>query len=124
LLVIWIQEINDRVGSKNVYANAAHPGFVYTNIFASVGERSTSTFDKYIVAFLESLEAMMWSSEDGARTQFYLAAALPDLQEKQQKGMYFHPIAVRVVPNPLAQNVTIQKAAWEFSEKLLKSRGY
>ena len=62
----------------------------------------------------------MFTSEDGARSQVYLAAS-QDVIEQKINGQYFHPIAKRVTPSEL---VTKENAAkmWEFSEELLKQK--
>eukprot|EP01127_Copromyxa_protea_P010516 TRINITY_DN2559_c0_g1_i2.p1 TRINITY_DN2559_c0_g1~~TRINITY_DN2559_c0_g1_i2.p1 ORF type:complete len:286 (-),score=36.59 TRINITY_DN2559_c0_g1_i2:19-876(-) len=122
--ILFIQEVNARVGSKNVYANAAHPGLVATNLFYGVRDRVTSLFDQFCLTLINGISKLYWAPEDGARTQFYLAAAWPELRAKGLKGKYFHPIAVPTTPHHLAANITLQKGLWEFSERLLEESGF
>eukprot|EP01127_Copromyxa_protea_P019478 TRINITY_DN6337_c0_g1_i1.p1 TRINITY_DN6337_c0_g1~~TRINITY_DN6337_c0_g1_i1.p1 ORF type:complete len:364 (-),score=58.15 TRINITY_DN6337_c0_g1_i1:6-1097(-) len=122
--ILFVQEINARVGSKNVYANAVHPGVVATNIWSSAQSRATTKLHKFLISCVQAISVFFWSPEDGARSQFYLAAAWSELKENNIKGSYFHPIAAKVTPNPLAANVTLQKQLWEFSEKVLRDKGY
>ena len=77
-----------------------------------------------IVGLVETLEAkLMWSAEDGALTQVYLAAA-PEVVSENIRGQYLHPIARIVSTLPLALDEGVQDDLWTLSEKILAEKGF
>lgn len=128
--LLFSNEVAARAKEKGVrvLSNAAHPGAVDTMIW----ERPVELVKKSLPPFLQPpvlrlieqiRKGAMWTSEEGARTQTYLAAA-PEIAEQGIAGRYYHPVTSMVPTSPQAQNATLQKALWAFSEQLLADRGF
>ena len=64
-------------------------------------------------------ERLIWSAEEGALTLLYLGAAVDEIKEKNIRGKYFHPQAVRVA-NPKADDEALREKLWAFCEDLVK----
>mmetsp|Transcript_7224 Transcript_7224/g.8283 ORF Transcript_7224/g.8283 Transcript_7224/m.8283 type:complete len:382 (-) Transcript_7224:323-1468(-) len=106
--------------SDNVVATAAHPGMVATGIWESdvaleiVESFNFSSFTKdYIImpAYRSLQKQIMWTSEEGAWTQTFLAAQAT----RKDSGKYFHPIAREVEPHKLAKDEKLIKSFWDLS---------
>ena len=66
-------------------------------------------------------ESLSWSAEDGALTQFFLAAS-PLVKDS---GKYYHPVAEEVQMSSIATGASGDKLAkdlWEFSEFLVQEK--
>jgi NAD(P)-dependent dehydrogenase (short-subunit alcohol dehydrogenase family) len=123
--ILFSNEIAARSPS-NIHSNSLHPGFVDTNIFATLHSKLQSI--PIIGAMLDSLfqqfqDNVMWSSEEGALTQTYLAGST-EVFTKGLNGKYFHPIGIEV--NPFKQMVTKENQIelWKLSEQLLQEKGF
>jgi len=125
--VLFAQEAARRVAGKPVYVNSLHPGGVDTKILDnSMAEKAKSGLtmkDKILISIVGYFKESLWTSEDGALTQVYLAAA-SDVRERDISGSYFHPQAVEVMPcHQNTRNLTLQRALWTFTEELIEGRG-
>jgi len=107
--------------------SSLHPGVVATSIWDAAKRavrRLTGPAGDTLVAAFEKLEyGLMWTAQDGALTQVYLAAS-PDLQES---GKYYHPVAHKQDPHPLAlgkQGEELGDALFAFCSKILRERGF
>lgn len=125
--VLFAQEIAAQMEGKRVFSNAAHPGVVNTafldkalDLFEETMHPVAATFINGFITVLK--EGLMWTSDDGALTQVFLAAS-SDVVENDIRGKYFHPIATEVTPSPLVTE-ELQKALWKFSEELVAERGF
>lgn len=123
--VLFSNEIAART-SSNIHSNSLHPGFVDTNIFATM--RSTLQNIPVVGSVLDSLfkqlqDNVMWSTEAGTMTQVYLAGST-EVFSLGLSGKYFQPIAVEVDPLELLVTKENQIKLWELSEGLLKDKGF
>jgi len=119
--VLFAKEVAARNTQRKVFANSAHPGAVQTEIWSNHKQEKKpdsiifGMFDSVVEYFKES----MWTSEEGALTQVYLAAS-DDVRVQDIRGRYYHPQAQEVLPSmPWAVNWTHQKAVWAFTEELI-----
>lgn len=125
--VLFANEIADQMEGKNVFCNSAHPGLVnsgfLTDTIATVKGIAHPVVSQLFVAFTDVMKKnLMWTSEDGALTQVYLAAA-SEVETKDIRGKYFHPIAMEINPSEFATEKN-QKDLWRFSEQLLSEKGF
>jgi len=126
--VLFAQEAARRMARSSVFVNSLHPGAVSTEIWNNTmhsmsttvgGNRATTLFAPFLRYFMES----MWTPEEGALTQVYLAAST-DVLERDLRGRYFHPQAVETQPcRRFTHNLTLQRALWNFTEELIAGRG-
>eukprot|EP00929_Paragymnodinium_shiwhaense_P016053 TRINITY_DN12418_c0_g3_i1.p1 TRINITY_DN12418_c0_g3~~TRINITY_DN12418_c0_g3_i1.p1 ORF type:complete len:375 (+),score=91.50 TRINITY_DN12418_c0_g3_i1:100-1224(+) len=119
--VLFAKEVAARNVERKVFANSVHPGAVQTEIWGKF--RGDDKPKGFIVERLNELigyfKESMWTSEEGALTQVYLAAA-DEVRVQEVRGRYFHPQAEEVLPNrQWAVNWTHQKALWTFTEELI-----
>jgi NAD(P)-dependent dehydrogenase (short-subunit alcohol dehydrogenase family) len=129
--VLFTQEVARRMACKPVFANSVHPGAVSTEIWGnakkeveirSAKDDNTSKMAG-LSAVIDYFKESMWTPEEGALTQVYLAAAA-DIKERDIRGRYFHPQAVETQPcQRHAHNLKLQKALWSFTEELIAGRG-
>eukprot|EP01126_Amoeba_proteus_P039911 TRINITY_DN4231_c0_g2_i2.p1 TRINITY_DN4231_c0_g2~~TRINITY_DN4231_c0_g2_i2.p1 ORF type:complete len:327 (+),score=44.86 TRINITY_DN4231_c0_g2_i2:153-1133(+) len=124
--VFFAQELASRLRSKNIFVNVCHPGVVFTNLIPSTIARESLGFGLSLLSNLLTKIAplVMWSAEDGARTQFFLAADWSTLKDKNITGRYFHPVGLQVEPSTISKNLTLQRALWEFSERILLDKHF
>eukprot|EP01126_Amoeba_proteus_P039907 TRINITY_DN4231_c0_g1_i1.p2 TRINITY_DN4231_c0_g1~~TRINITY_DN4231_c0_g1_i1.p2 ORF type:complete len:187 (-),score=29.10 TRINITY_DN4231_c0_g1_i1:125-685(-) len=124
--VFFAQELASRLRSKNIFVNVCHPGAVFTNIIPSTIARGPMGFGLSLMAqvMIKIGPLVFWSAEDGARTQFFLAADWSTLMDKNITGKYFHPVALQTEPSMISKNLTLQKALWEFSERILLDKHF
>lgn len=129
--VLFAQEAARRMIGKPVFVNSLHPGVVSTEIWANskaaAGQngvnRSSLSAATFFLGMIDYVKDSMWTPEEGALTQVYLAAAT-DIKERDLRGRYFHPQAVETQPDSrFARNLTLQKALWLFTEELIAGRG-
>jgi retinol dehydrogenase-12 len=124
----YISSMVKKDGFSGVLSNALHPGVVNTGIWENTGPILRKNLPAPVASLLLWMfdgvrTSLMWESDEGALTQIYLAAST-DVLKKKITGKYFHPIAKEMVPNPLAVDETLLKEFWNFSEAILKSKGY
>ena len=84
--------------------NAAHPGAVDTGLYDHLGEMMHE-FPTLFVRYCEWITGLMarqfmWTGEEGALTQLYLAVDSNGLAANKHRGGYFHPQAQLVPPCP------------------------
>lgn len=129
--ILWSKELTDQLDAEAidnnssdinpnsiVYANAAHPGAVATNIWYS------KEFEKIPNTIIKYIEKSMWTSEEGALTLLYLGTAVEDLQNKKIRGQYFHPQAIwmkdhRNAKDDDPETKILQKKLWKFLDELV-----
>ncbi len=124
--IFQARELSKRL--PNVLVNAAHPGAVDTDIYNKLTEQLQKTLPAGIGALVVGIFQairfrLMWKSDLGALTQFYLAAS-PKLS---QSGKYFVPIAQEFLPADFARGAEGERLgedSWAFNEQLLADRGY
>ena len=128
--VLFAQEVAERTRESPVFANSAHPGAVQTEIWdktAATGSEIDgykTVMQGYWPKFVNYFKGSMWSPEEGALTQVFLAAA-DEIREKNIRGRYFHPQALEVIPcRRFAQNRTLQKAVWAFTDALIDGKDH
>lgn len=107
--------------------SSLHPGVVATSIWdaakRAIRRIGGPAGDTLVAAFEKIQYGVMWSAQGGALTQVYLAAS-PELRES---GKYYHPVAHKQDPNPLAlgkQGEELGDALFAFCSKLLRERGF
>lgn len=108
-------------GAARVFVNSCHPGAVDTGIWSNaVNFWKTGLlgpFSPLVIWALRQLQAQfMWSAEEGALTQLWLAT--PEVAAQNVSGRYFHPQAALATPSPFASNLTLQTALWDFTRSL------
>ena len=115
-----MKELARRLGpDSNVVCNAVHPGGI------------TGKFNKPIVGnsvFLNALDdtfqaGAYWSEEQGALTVLGPAIS-PKILGAKISGKYFIPIARPAPCSTYGNDMELAKKLWEFSEGLLKEKGY
>ena len=115
--VLWAREATRRLGANSTVAiNSCHPGAVDTAIWDQLGLLLGPWLGppaRSVVRLLQ--DQFMWTAEEGALTQLFLGAA-----EHSWRGLYFHPQAVLVEPNPLANDSQLGGRMWRFLEELTK----
>jgi len=121
--VLFAKELARRLKSEKVYVNAVHPGGVRGGLTRHIVSRggSLSWLAERIDRAAQSL--LYWDEETGALTT--LAAAVdPDVAANDVRGKYFVPIG-RISPNSrLGDDEKLARELWDFSEGILKAKGY
>lgn len=114
--VLWALELTRQLGpDSGIYVNSYHPGMAYTSIWENTAKYNPAA------AFLEKYASQyMWSAEEGALTGVYLGVE-PGNPNHPHRGQYFHPIALPIVPSETARNVELQKAVWDFADRLVEN---
>ena len=108
-VVLFTQELAERLRDTNITVNALHPGVVATNLYRIGPEGSW-----YQSLFSRIVKFVMISPEEGAQTSIYLASS--DLV-RGVTGKYFyklHPVWV----SPKCRDKKLQKSLWQLSERL------
>lgn len=114
--IMWAKKVTKDLGPEStVYANSVHPGAVATPIFFKL-PAGTPWF---ISSIFRALQPSMWPADVAALSLLYLGVALDDLQKKNVRGRYYHPIAIEVV-NPLSLDEGLQHKVWAFLDDLVK----
>eukprot|EP00756_Hemistasia_phaeocysticola_P003511 Hpha_TRINITY_DN12282_c0_g3::TRINITY_DN12282_c0_g3_i1::g.16674::m.16674 len=122
--IYYAQELAERLKAKGVRVNAVHPGWVWTALFDHVFD-SFRTFLGDTVggaiagALSKTIQTIGWDAETASLSELY-AAVSPAVVGGGITGHYFHPIA-QAVRSP-ASDIAKQKALWEFTEQLIKSK--
>lgn len=124
--VLFAQEAARRLsrlsspGGARVFVNSCHPGAVDTGIWSNAvnfWKTGLGPFSPLAIWALRQLQAQfMWSAEEGALTQLWLAT--PEVAAQNVSGRYFHPQAALATPSPFASNLTLQTALWNFTRSL------
>jgi len=136
--ILWAKELTAQLDAKTnisesgsvdpnsiVYVNAAHPGMVATNIwFAGPLDKLPFGIGKPIEAVMSVVTKLMWTCEEGALTLVYLGTATEDLQTKNIRGKYFHPISILIEDHPNAsdkdpETKILQEKLWIFLDELV-----
>ena len=107
-IVLFTQELAERLKGSDVTVNALHPGHVATNIW----NIWPGTWRQKMI--FKVFNRIMTSTEDAAQNSIYLASA-DEIQGVT--GKYFDGKKVRE-PSPHCKDVQLQKSLWELSEKL------
>lgn len=127
--VLFAQELAEQFKSSNIIVTSCHPGMVATEILAhvpaEVGKFCGSTFGPFASTVVAKILAvgkpLMWTEDQGALTQTWLAASPP----KDASGKYFHPMVQLVEPHPhAAPSSSLRQQLWQFTEDILKSKGF
>jgi len=108
-LILFTQELSERLKGTNITANALHPGVVATNIYRIGPEDSW-----YQALFSRILRWVMISPVEGAQTSIYLASSD---EVRGVTGKYFYRRNPSYV-SPKCRDVKLQKGLWQLSEKL------
>ena len=106
------QQPDDAAASSSWYVNAFHPGMVATSIWQDSLQDNVPWLKRTIAQWL--LQHVFWQPREGALTGLYLG-----VQQAEVRGKYFHPIVQEVI-HPAADNITLQDALWEFSNRLVQ----
>jgi len=120
-----------------VFVNSCHPGLVNTDISNPLAGKIAAMFGAYVpmgasaaefaVSWVwDQLKVLMWTPEEGALTQTWLAAA-PETTMKglENTGLYYHPIMQVVEPNPWAKaSSELRGQLWDFTEEYLQQKGF
>ena len=114
-VILFTRELAKRLskrGSSGVYANTFFPGNIPTEamdswkeLFGTVGGGAMKGF----------FQVMGQSEEDAAATAIYLATS-PKVVEKEQKGLYFIPIAKEDKTTQLAEDKDLMKNQWAWCD--------
>lgn len=131
--LLWAQALAAKT-PDNVRVNIAHPGAVDTLIWDPPFEEVMDVVLRAPVvgpvvvplirkAFNSIKSNLMWSPEEGARTQFFLAAD-PKVRTQDINGKYFHPVCKEIRPSHFATNDELRAKLWTFTEETLASFGY
>ncbi|KAG0304244.1 hypothetical protein BGZ98_005756 [Dissophora globulifera] len=116
--VLFTKALARRVSNEQVYVNAAHPGYVSTELIRHSKALGGVIYDKFMQALTRTVGM---TPTKGALTQLYLATS-PEIEEQDIRGRYFVPIAKEIDPSPYARDEELQEKLWTFSEKLYKDK--
>lgn len=108
-LILFTQELSERLKQTGITANALHPGVVATDIYRIGPEGSW-----YQATFRTILSVVMISPQDGAQTSIYLASS-DDV--RGVTGKYFYKLNPSFV-SPKCRDTRLQKGLWQLSERL------
>jgi len=105
-----------------VYANAAHPGLVATNIWLRM--QDLPVIGSLAYAFFDAIAGLMWTPEEGALTLVYLGTAVEELRRKKTRGQYFHPQSQLMENHRYARDddpetKNLQENLWKFLDELV-----
>jgi len=116
---LLVQELERRLFQNvSVFANAANPGIVSTNLAIPLFEALHQRGFPWLGNALEKLLSVFgYTPEEGVLTQIYLATS-PEIELYDIRGKHFDPIAQETVVHEHANNLSLQSGLWEFSELL------
>ena len=90
----------------------------------STSQRSLGAWFKESVDFFSKwFLSIAWDSDEAAFTQLYTACSR-EVPAKRVTGKYFVPVARAFRTNPLAADTSTQAKLWEFTEHILRARGF
>jgi len=108
-LVLFTQELAERLRGSNVTANSLYPGLVETEMWNLVPEQ------KWYQVILRMAERLILiSKQEGAQTGIYLACSD---EVKGITGKYFYRKRARITSRR-CKDIRLQKELWQLSEKL------
>ncbi len=108
-VILFTQELSERLKQTDITVNALHPGVVATDIYRIGPEGSW-----YQELFRKVLSLVMISPRDGAQTSIYLASS-DDV--RGVTGKYFYKLNPSFV-SPKCRDIKLKKGLWQLSEKL------
>lgn len=108
-LILFTQELSERLKGTTIMANALHPGVVATNIY-----RIGPLDSWYQKLFIKITGLVMISPGEGAQTSIYLASS-DDV--RGVTGKYFYKRNPSYVA-PKCRDMKLQKGLWQLSEDL------
>jgi len=124
--IMLTTELNNQLdeNSKHVYANAAHPGLVATNLFLNsflrLGfSRSTASVIQYWFENILTTFGIAFDLKEGAMTQVYLCLSM-DVVNNNYKGLFFVPIAGIAPADAFVSNRTLTRNLYELSNRLVE----
>jgi NAD(P)-dependent dehydrogenase (short-subunit alcohol dehydrogenase family) len=108
-IVLFTQELAERLQDTGITVNALHPGHAATDIW-------NIWPGKWYQALLTKIvQRFMISSEEAAQTSIYLASSN---EVKGITGKYFEKKKIKEKASPKSEDRQLQKALWQLSEKL------
>jgi NAD(P)-dependent dehydrogenase (short-subunit alcohol dehydrogenase family) len=108
-IVLFTQELAERLQDTGITVNALHPGHAATDIW-------NIWPGKWYQALLTKIvQRFMISSEEAAQTSIYLASSN---EVKGITGKYFEKKKIKEKVSPKSKDRQLQKALWQLSEKL------
>jgi len=108
-IVLFTQELAERLQDTGITVNALHPGHVATNIWNMwPGKWYQALLFKVITWFAHS-------PQEAAETSIYLASSH---EVKGITGKYFEKKKIKEKVSPKSKDRQLQKALWQLSEKL------
>jgi len=108
-IVLFTQELAERLKNTGITVNALHPGHAATDIW-------NIWPGKWYQALLTKIvQRFMISSEEAAQTSIYLASSN---EVKGITGKYFEKKKIKEKVSPKSKDRQLQKALWQLSEKL------
>jgi NAD(P)-dependent dehydrogenase (short-subunit alcohol dehydrogenase family) len=108
-IILFIQELAERLKGTNITANTLHPGVVATNIY-----RIGPLDSWYQALFIRISRLVLISPTEGAQTSIYLASS-DDV--KGVTGKYFYKRNPGYV-SPKCRDMKLQKGLWQLSQEL------
>ncbi|KAF9930590.1 hypothetical protein FBU30_000293 [Linnemannia zychae] len=116
--ILFTKALARRLTTEKVYVNAAHPGYIDTELYRYISEEYGATIGS-LSEKLTHLVAM--TPKTGALTQLYLGTS-PEIDNSNIRGRYFIPIANEIQPSALARDEDLQEKLWKFSEELMNEK--
>ncbi|KAF8977587.1 hypothetical protein BGZ46_007258 [Entomortierella lignicola] len=116
--VLFTKALARRLENERVYVNAAHPGYVKTELGRNFNDEGGSLLVG-VANIMTRVFAI--SPDEGSLTQLYLAAS-PKIEKEDIRGRYFIPVANEILPSPFARDEKLQEELWAYSEKLVHEK--
>ncbi|KAG0041187.1 hypothetical protein BGZ83_002198 [Gryganskiella cystojenkinii] len=114
--VLFGKALARRLGDEKVFVNAAHPGFVSTEM-TDPKKASFGRIGKAIFGFF--VRNLAVTADIGALTQLHLATS-PEIENKAITGGYFIPIGHQIQPSKYARDEQLQEKLWTWSEETVR----
>lgn len=93
--ILFTKALSRRLANERVYVNAAHPGYVSTELIRHTGDE----FGSLMGTVAEKVTRMVaMSPKVGALTELYVATS-PEIENNDVRGRYFIPIANEIQPS-------------------------
>jgi NAD(P)-dependent dehydrogenase (short-subunit alcohol dehydrogenase family) len=108
-IVLFTQELAERLKDTGITVNAVHPGHVATNIWNMWPGKW------YQALLFKIIRWFAMSPEDAAQTSVYLARSD---EVKGITGKYFEKKKIKEKVSPKSQDIRLQKELWQLSERL------
>lgn len=137
--ILWTRELTDRIDAEEkpndktntnnndpnsvVFANAAHPGAVATNLWSTI-DWERYALGRFVPLIAATVIKIMWTAEEGALTLLYLGTAVDRLRTNNTRGQYFHPQATLMTDHKFARDndqetKDLQVRLWKFLDELV-----